>query len=166
MTITLYNLAAEYRTQLETLADLDLPEETVRDTLESLGGELEAKAQSVVGFTRHLETLAASIKAAEAEMAARRKTIENRVDHMKKYVLDCMQNNGIQKIECPYFVMSIAKNPPAVDVFDEAMIPADYFVEQPPPPPRLDKKLVMQAMKDGFDVPGCRISQGVRLSIK
>ena len=103
MSITLYNLAAEYRTQLETLADLDLPEETVRDTLESLGGELEAKAQSVVGFTRHLETLAASIKAAEAEMAARRKTIENRVEHMKKYVLDCMQNNagiGRLNIQC------------------------------------------------------------------
>ena len=55
MTITLYNLASEYRAQLETLADLDLPEEVVQDTLESLGGELEIKTQSVIGFSRHLE---------------------------------------------------------------------------------------------------------------
>ena len=166
MTITLYNLASEYRAQLETLADLDLPEEVVQDTLESLGGELEIKTQSVIGFTRHLEKLAESIKSAEAEMAQRRKIIEARVERMKHYVLDAMLNNNIQKIECPYFVVGVAKNPPSVDVFDEATIPQDYFVEQPAPPPRLDKKLVMKAMKDGFEVPGCRLNQSVRLSIK
>ena len=166
MSITLYNLAAEYRSQLETLADMELSEDAVRDTLESLGGELEIKAQSVVGFTRHLEKLAESIKSAEAEMSARRKSIESRVERMKHYVLDCMRSNDIQKIECPYFVVSIAKNPPSIEVFDEATIPADYFVDIPAPPPRLDKNLVMQAIKDGFEVPGCRINQGVRLSIK
>ena len=166
MTITLYNLASEYRAQLETLADLDLPEEVVQDTLESLGGELELKTQSVIGFSRHLEKLAESIKSAEAEMAQRRKIIEARVERMKHYVLDAMLNNNIQKIECPYFVVGVAKNPPSVDVFDEATIPLDYFVEQPAPPPRLDKKLVMKAMKDGFEVPGCRLNQSVRLSIK
>lgn len=166
MTITLYNLASEYRAQLETLADLDLPEEVVQDTLESLGGELELKTQSVIGFSRHLEKLAESIKSAEAEMAQRRKIIEARVDRMKHYVLEAMLNNNIQKIECPYFVVGVAKNPPSVDVFDEATIPQDYFVEQPAPPPRLDKKLVMKAIKDGFEVPGCRLNQSVRLSIK
>ena len=166
MTITLYNLASEYRAQLETLADLDLPEEVVQDTLESLGGELEIKTQSVIGFSRHLEKLAESIKSAEAEMAQRRKIIEARVERMKHYVLDAMLNNNIQKIECPYFVVGVAKNPPSVDVFDEATIPQDYFVEQPAPPPRLDKKLVMKAIKDGFEVPGCRLNQSVRLSIK
>ena len=166
MTITLYNLASEYRAQLETLADLDLPEEVVQDTLESLGGELEIKTQSVIGFSRHLEKLAESIKSAEAEMAQRRKIIEARVERMKHYVLDAMLDNNIQKIECPYFVVGVAKNPPSVDVFDEATIPQDYFVEQPAPPPRLDKKLVMKAIKDGFEVPGCRLNQSVRLSIK
>jgi len=164
--VTLYQLAAEHRAALERLADLDLPPETVADTLESLGGELEVKAQNVVAFMRNLETTADAIKKAEGEMAARRKAIENRVTSLKRYVLDAMQDNGIQRIDCPLFAISIAKNPPAVDVYDEGQIPADYFTNPPPPPPQLDKNLIKQAIHDGFEVPGARLVQGVRLAIK
>lgn len=166
MSITLYSLAAEYRGQLETLADMDLSDEALKDTLDSLGGELEAKAQATVSFARHLEKIAESIKDAERSMADRRKAIENRTSRIKQYVLEAMQNNDIQRIECPYFVLSIAKNPPSVEVLDEKQIPVDYFVDAPPPPPQLNKKLVLKAMKDGFEVTGCRLYQGVRLSIK
>ncbi|CAK0767993.1 hypothetical protein CCP3SC1_510020 [Gammaproteobacteria bacterium] len=48
---TLYHLAAEYRATAETLADLDIPEEAVRDTLESLAFPLEQKAANVAMFT-------------------------------------------------------------------------------------------------------------------
>jgi len=164
--ITLYQLAAEHRTALEKLSDLDLPPDVVADTLESLGGELETKAQNVVAFMRNLETTAVAIKEAEGQMAARRKAIENRAASLKHYVLDAMQHNGIQRIDCPLFTISIAKNPPAVDVYDERQIPADYFTDPPPPPPQLDKNLIKQAIKDGFEVPGARPTQGVRLSIR
>jgi len=166
MNVSLYQLAAEYRRDLEQLADLDLPPETVADTLESLGGELEVKAQNVVAFMRNLESTASAIKDAEAQMAARRRAIENRVTSLKRYVLDAMQYNGIQRIDCPYFTISIAKNPPAVDVFDERQLPKDYFTDPPPPPPQVNKKLIAQAIKDGHDVPGARLTQGVRLNIK
>jgi len=151
---------------MEKLADLDLPPEVVSDTLESLGGELETKAQNVVMFLRNLETTASAIKEAEANMAARRKAIENRVEGLRRYVLESMQNNNIQRIDCPLFSISIAKNPPSVDIEDERQIPQDYWTDPPPPPPQLDKKLIAQALKDGADVPGARLKQGVRLSIK
>jgi len=163
---TLYQLAAEHRAALEKLADLDLPPDAVADTLESLGGELETKAQNVVAFMRNLETTAEAIKKAEVEMAVRRKAIENRAARLKQYVLDAMQHNGIQRIDCPHFAISIAKNPPAVDVYDESQIPRDYFIDPPPPPPQLDKNLIKQAIKYGFEVPGARLTQGVRLNIK
>jgi len=164
--ITLYQLAAEYRSDLEKLADLDLPSDALADTLESLGGELQVKAQNVVAFMRNLETTASAIKEAEGQMAARRKAIENRVGRLKQYVLDAMQANDIQRIDCPLFSISIAKNPPAVEVFDERQIPEDYYTDPPPPPPQLDKKLIAQAIRDGHDVPGARLTQGVRLNIR
>jgi len=164
--ITLYQLAAEHRASLEKLADLDLPPETVADTLESLGGELQVKAQNIVAFMRNLESTAAAIKEAEGQMAARRKAIEARVVSLKGYVLNAMQANDIQRIDCPLFAISIAKNPPAVDVYDERQVPKDYYTDPPPPPPQLDKKLIAQALKDGADIPGARLAQGVRLSIR
>lgn len=164
--LSLYQLATEYRADLERLSDLDLPAEVVADTLESLGGELEAKAQNVVMFLRNLETTAAAIKEAEQSMAARRKAFESRAESLKKYVLDAMLNNDIQKIECPMFSISIAKNPPSVDIYDERQIPADYLTDPPPPPPQIDKKLIAKAIKDGHEVPGALLKQGVRLNIK
>ncbi|MCK9554154.1 siphovirus Gp157 family protein [Aquamicrobium sp.] len=164
--ITLYQLAQEYRADLDHLADLDLPPEAVQDTLESLGGELEVKAQNVIAFMRNLESTADAIKEAEKRMAERRKAIEKRADSLKQYVLDTMQHNGIQKIECPLFRISIAKNPPSVEIIDERQIPTHYLTDPPPPLPQIDKKLIAQAIKDGFEVPGAKLSQGYRLAIK
>ena len=46
----LYLLAEEYRAAAEKLADLDLDEQTVADTLESLAGSVEVKATNVAMF--------------------------------------------------------------------------------------------------------------------
>lgn len=163
---TLYDLSAEYRQQVQALEDLDLPPEAVADTLESLGGELEVKAQNVVAFGRHLRTLAAAKREAAKAMIEAAARIEKRADQLDDYTLHCMQAAGIQKIECPWFTLSIAKNPPSVEIFDERQIPSQYLTDPPPPPPRIDKALIKQALRDGFDVPGAKLAQGVRLSIK
>jgi len=62
----LYQLAIEFRETADKLADLDLPPEVVADTLESIGGDLELKAQNVALFTRNLEATAAAIKQAKS----------------------------------------------------------------------------------------------------
>jgi hypothetical protein len=77
-----------------------------------------------------------------------------------------MQAANITKIESPYFTLSIAKNPESVIVDCDTIIPADYFRQPETPPPVLDKTLVKKAIKDGFEVPGCHLESGVRLSIK
>lgn len=165
--LTLYELAAEYREDAEKLADLDLPPEVVADTLESMGGDLEVKAQNVIMFARNLEALAAQIKDAEAQMAARRKSIENRAAHLRDYTLACMQVAGVTKIEGPMMKISVRANPASVEIFDEAMLPPDYMRQPEPPPPAPDKKLIAQAIKDGYEVPGAKLVTGkMRLEVK
>jgi hypothetical protein len=165
MNLSLYQISAEYRESLTKLADLDLDEQTIQDTLESMGGELQAKATNVAAFCRDLEATAASIKDAEAQMKARRTAIENRATRLRKYLMDCMLMAEIQKIESPYFRLAIKQNPPSVEVFDERQVPQEYMKDSPPPPPTVDKTLVKQAIKDGYEVPGCRLVQGQRLEI-
>jgi len=76
-----------------------------------------------------------------------------------------MEVAGISKIECPWFVVSIAQNPEAVTVDDEDAIPRDYFKEIPASFV-LDKVLLKQAIKDGYTVPGARLTRGTSLRIK
>ena len=163
---SLYDIAAEYRQTADKLADLDLDEQTIADTLEGMSGALEVKAQNVVMFARNLEATATAIKEAETAMAARRKAIENRAAGLRRYALSAMQVAGVQSIECPYFKLSVRKNPPAVEVFDAAQIPAQFMRTPEPPPPAPDKKAITEAIKDGQEVPGARLVSGERLEVR
>lgn len=162
----LYVIAQEYRAAADQLAELDLDAQTIADTLESLSGDLETKAVNVAMFARNLEASARSIKDAEQAMAERRKAIEKKAEHLRAYLLNCMQATQISKIECPYFTLTIKKNPPAVVIEDEAQIPAAFMRQPDPPPPAVDKKAIGEALKAGHEVPGARLSAGVRLDIK
>lgn len=161
----LYELALSFRESADKLADLDLPPEVVADTLESLGGDLELKAQNVALFTRNLEATAAAIKDAEAGMAKRRKALENRVAHLKDYMLAQMMVAGIKKIEGPYLRIGIRDNPEAVEVFDAAQVPAEFMRQPEPPPPAPDKTAIKAAIKAGREVPGVKLTRSQRLSI-
>jgi hypothetical protein len=162
----LYEIAAEYRDAATKLAELDLDAQTIADTLEGLSGDLETKAQNVAFFVRNLEATAAAIKQAEADMAARRKAMENRADGLKRYIFESMTVAGIEKIECPHFRLAIKNNPAAVDVFEPGLVPASFMRTPEPPPPAPDKTAIKEALKAGQDVPGARLTSGRRLEIK
>jgi hypothetical protein len=162
----LYELAHAYRDTADRLADLDLDEQTITDTLESMAGDLEAKATNTAMVIRNIEANAAAIKEAEAHMAARRKALENRAARVKDYLLANMMVAGIQKIECPYFKLSVQDNPAAVEVYQPELVPAQFMRQPEPPPPAIDKAAIKEAIKAGQEVPGCRLTQGKRLAIK
>ena len=166
MNLTLYELAHDYRAAAEKLSDLDLPPEVIEDTLESMSGDLEAKATNTAMVVRNLEATAAAIKEAEKQMAERRKAVENRAERVRDFLLANMVVAGIQKIECPYFKLAVRENPPAVEVYEPGLIPAEFMRQPEPPPPAPDKTAIKEAMKAGQDVPGCRLTRGTRLEIK
>lgn len=165
-TLSLYQIAIEHRAMVARLMDTQDDQLVIADTIEAESYPLEVKAQNVAYAVKNLEATAAAIKAAEAEMAARRKSIENRAMHLKEYAKTCMEIAGVQKIECPHFALSIRANPAAVDVFEPGLIPAEFMRQPEPPPPSPDKTAIKEAIKAGRDVPGAQLAQGTRLDIK
>jgi len=161
---SLYEIATEYKAAAAKLEDLDLDEPTLTDTLESMGGDLEAKAQNVVFFARNLEHTAKGIKEAEEALAKRRKAMESRAKGLLRYVQGSMQFAGVKKIEGMLLRLSIQASPPSVDVFDLAALPKDYLREVPATF-EPDKILIKKALSDGFEVPGAKLQQGQRLVI-
>jgi hypothetical protein len=162
----LFEIASEYRADAAKLEDLELDEQTLIDTLESIGGELETKCMNTAFVARNLEATAAQIKEAAKAMTERAKALENRAERIRKYLLDGLTLAQRDKIDTPYFRIKIALNPPSVQIADESLIPDAYKTEPEPPKPMPDKKLIAQALKDGFEVPGCSLVRGRRLDIK
>lgn len=164
----LYNLTAEYRALATFLADGDFDVSTIADTIEA-SGLPEQIADKAQGCEMVARTMEADIPAIDAEIKRLQDLKKQRLakaEALRKYVLDNMLACDIQSIDAPLFSIKVAKNPPKVEIFDERQVPADYFTDPPPPPPALDKKLMLQALKDGAEIPGAKLTQGFRLAIR
>jgi hypothetical protein len=164
--LSLYLIAAEYRGMVDALMESQEDAQAVADTIEAEAWPLEVKAQNVAYAIRNLEASAAAIKEAEAQMAERRKRIEKRAESIKEYLKMCMEVAGVNKIDCPHFALSIAKNPPSVEIDEPGLLPYRFTIQPPMPPAVPDKAAIKAALKAGEDVPGARLTAGTRLSIK
>jgi len=162
----LFHIAAEYRTQLAELADVDMPVEVVRDTIESLQGDLHDKLRAVIAYGLELDILAGGAKDAAKRMADRAKTLDSRAEALREYALTHMQTTGTTEIATDEWAAKIAKKPPAVQIADGAVIPAQYMRQKPAPEPEPDKALLKTAIQGGADIPGVTLAQGWRLAIK
>lgn len=167
--LRLYEISTQYRQLAEQLADMDLDATTVADTLEASGltDALPEKCEGVEMVARASEMYNPAIDAEIARLQALKARRQKIAQGLRDYLLWNMQNAGVERIECPLFCLSLKKNPPAVEVLDEAQIPANYWTktEPKPPEPRISKNMIAADLKAGKDVPGAKLTQGVRLVI-
>lgn len=162
--MTLYSLTDEYRQLLDMAADPEADPESFDAALQGIHGEITEKAIAVASVARNLEALAAQIDAAVKDMTTRSRQAKARADRIKEYLLGNMQVAGIKKVESPYFVVAIKKNPESVDVDEDADIPPRFCVVIPAST-RPDKTAIKNALKAGEVVDGCRLVQKERLDI-
>lgn len=161
----LYLIAAEYKADAAKLTDLDLPAEVIEDTLESLAGELEAKAQSVAFVIRSLESEAAAIAGWRKAAEQREKAALARAERLRDYLAGNLIACGIERVSGPGVEISFRKSS-AVVIDEPGLIPVAYMRQPDPPPPAPDKKAIAEAIKAGADVPGAHVEHRKNLQIK
>jgi len=163
----LYLLANEYRATADKLAEMDLDEQTIADTLDAMSGDLEVKAANVAMIVRNIEATANAIRDAEAAMEKRRNAMERKAERLRLYLLESMQHAGIKRVECPEFVLAVRDNPISVEVYEPALVPVEFMRQRDAPPASPDKTAIKEAIKSGAEIPGCRFAASTqRLEIK
>ena len=156
----LYEISTQYESAYLALADSELPQEAIDDTLEALEGEIEEKAISVAKFVGNMESQARSIGDASKQMQARKKVLENRATRIRDYLRENMQRTGISEVTCPYFQIKLKKNPPSVVIEDETKVPDKYKVE------KVVTSIDKTAIKKDGGCEGAKIESGMRVEIK
>ena len=162
----LYQISDQYLIDLEKLSELDLDDQTIADTLESIQGDMQEKCTNVAMWIRNTEALADQIKQAEVSMAQRRKALENRAEAVRAYLLANMQRTGINKIDSPWFSIALRKNPPSVVVDSVIDLDAKFLRQPETPPPAPDKKAIKEAIERGEVVAGAHLEQTESMRIK
>ena len=100
MNASLYEIGTDF---LKALDGLEVDEDTGEiknfDAVEALDAQFEDKAESVACYIKNLTAFAANLKAEEENLSDRRKTVERRVDSVKKYLSSCLASVGKDKVE-------------------------------------------------------------------
>ena len=162
---SLYAIADEYRAACATLSNLDLDAQTIADTLEGLGDELEKKAQSVAHVIRAIEADAEAVKRWAKDADDRAKALYARANTLRSYLSDSMLGCGVTKISGPGVAIAFRASH-AVVIENQSLIPTRFMRQAPTPPPSPDKDAIKETCKLGELVPGARLETRQHLQIK
>ena len=160
----LYECVAEYRAQLDALAELDLDATTYSDTLESIQGPVQDKLRAVIAYSLDLEIEATGAAAASKRMKERAESIENRVKWLREYALRAMEATGLSEISTDEWAAKVAKKPPSVVIAEGAELPAEYIRTTVKTEP--DKAALKAALTAGKAVPGVSLVAGHRMALR
>lgn len=92
--MTLYEVVQDYITIQHMMEDPDLDPQTLADTMESIEGELEVKAENYAKVIANLTADLNAIKVEIDRLTERKKTIENNIKNMKNALQDAMEVTG------------------------------------------------------------------------
>lgn len=161
--MTLYELTDDYLALLEMAEDPDIDEQALKDTMEGIEGALEIKAEGYAKIIRMLEGDAAVCDAESKRLRNKKQAIERNIDRMKKALQYSMVQTGKTKFKTPLFSFGIQKNPASVVIDHAGMVPASYWIPQPP---ELDKKAIKAYIKENGDVDWAHLEQTESLRIR
>lgn len=129
----------------------EMTEEDKNKVKEELTLLLQQKSQNIIGYARNIELTIEAMKNEEKRISEKRKMLENRVIKFKEYVKECMEKNGITKIETGLGNLTIAKNPISVEVVNEEEIPSEYKTEIVAV--KVDKTKIKNNFKETGEIP-------------
>lgn len=164
----LYEISNQYLATAQQLAELDIDEQTLADTLEAEAWPVEEKVRAVSAVILNLQAEADMVKGTADRIAKRAKALQSRADALHDYLLINMQRTGITEIKAldGTFKAKLYRERDASVVIDsENLIPADYMREIPARC-EPDKVLIKKAINDGYEVPGAHVVKKDRLEIK
>jgi DNA repair exonuclease SbcCD ATPase subunit len=157
----LYELTSQYNQIFQSITEeSDL--EHLEEMLSAIEEEFEVKAENIAKLIKSLDGDIKAYKDELDRLSARKKSIENHQERLKAYLEANMRATGKDKIKGNVFTLSMQNNPSKVVLDSEEDIPDEYkYYEM-----HIDKKRMLDDIKQGKEVPGAHIEQTVSLRIR
>lgn len=144
----LYELTEQWEDVFNMMEDGETDEQVIFDTLESIEGEIEDKADNYAKMIRNLQASVDVLKAEEERLYQRRKSTENHIQRLKDNLQANLEFIGKTKFKTDLFSFSVAKNggnQPLSITGNLDDIPGKYLIPQPP---KVNNNAVRELLKD------------------
>lgn len=130
----LYELKENYKQIANMLYEEEIDEQCILDTLESIEGEIEDKADNYAIIIKELLGDAEICKQEKMRLEARQKSFENKAKLLKDKLEEVMIETGKTKFKTAKFSFAIQKNgglEPLWTIEDLRLIPWDFLKKEP-----------------------------------
>lgn len=157
----MYLLTKAYK-EVQSLAEAG---EDVTDTLLSLEGDIEVKAENTNKVIKMFTYNNAAIDEEIKRLTEIKKHNENAIERLKTGIENMMIALGKREIKTPLFQAKFVKNPPSVVITDEKKVDAKYLTIIPESY-NVDKNAIKKDLKNGIELPYAHLEQKERLQLK
>lgn len=159
----IYQLANNYETVLNMLYNEEIDEQMIFDTLESIDGEIEDKADNYAKIIKELEAKQKARKEEAKRLTDSASVFENRVKALKNSLFNAMKEIGKTKFATNLFSFNIAKNGGKQALTIDGDVPEEYtktIIEN-------DTDKIRQTLENGENLPFAHLEpRGESLRIK
>ncbi len=155
----LYEIKEAYLNILE----LDIDDEAFNKAIDAVELELSDKANSIGGLIKTLEAEQNAYKAEIERFKALSQSNENKIERVKKYLAETMQDMNVPSLSTKQFKFSFRKSE-SVNIDDEALISDEFKTEEIKV--KISKTDIKKAIKAGQSVKGASLITKQNLQIK
>lgn len=144
----LYQLNQTWQELANMLYQDDVDEQVILDTLESIEGDIEDKADNYAYIIAEIKNDVNACKAEKTRLEKRQKVLENREDRLKNYLADVMRNTGKTNFKTQLHTFRIQKNGGKRALTIDGDVPKEYtktIVEN-------DTDKIRQALESGKEL--------------
>lgn len=171
---TLYTLSLQGR-ELETLLDNAINWETgefneeyegLVDLKNVIQEQITNKSRDIIYVLRKKDGFVNEIDKEIARLKAMKSVYTKQQEGLSKYIKNCMEIMGVTLIETPIGKFSIKNNPESVEIFDETLVPKEYWITKIKEETNISKTKIKEAIKNGEEVQGAKLVRNTRLEVK
>ena len=145
----LYELKENWKQVADMLYEEEIDEQCILDTLESIEGEIEDKADNYAIVIKELLADAKICKDEKQRLENRQKSFENRATLLKTKLEEVMRETGKTKFKTAKFSFGIQKNGGLAPLWiteDINIIPEPFIKKEP------DNTKIRQALEEGKEL--------------
>lgn len=139
--------------------------------LDRMEQDVQKKALNVAAYIANKNAEIEAMKQRERTLSARRKSKENTVQSLKRYLMNCMEAASLKKIDSPELCVSVRNNAESVEITD-----TEKFIEWAQhtdhddllkySAPEIRKSAIKPYLKDGTEIPYAALTRTKSIIIK
>lgn len=160
---SLYELTSDLR-ELQDIDFTEAQEEQINQIKDIIKAQIDSKGTGIIAVIRNEESDIEALKAEIKRLQDLKKSKENRIENLKKYTKECLEDANIKKVSTSLGNMTVRKNPASVEIIDESLISYDY--KRVITEIKVDKKAILADLKEGVVVEGATLKNSTSLMIK